>query len=71
MLLYLVDALDLGEQDELRAHLESECPRCAVYLAEAEATIAHLAMAITPVQPRPEIRQRLMQRVKSQSGPMR
>ncbi len=71
MLLYLVDALDPTERDELRAHLESGCPTCASYLAEAEATTAHLAMALDPVQPRPEVRHRLMRRVKSQSGTMR
>lgn len=67
MLLYLADALDPAERDELRAHLQSGCPTCAGYLAEAEATTAHLAITLDPVQPRPEVRQRLMQRVKNQS----
>jgi hypothetical protein len=63
VLLRAGDALDPVEQAELDAHLASGCPRCAGALAEAEAVLAHLGLALTPVAPPPAARERLLARV--------
>lgn len=62
---YAAGALDAAEREALRAHLASGCPRCAVELAETEATVAQLPLALDPVQPSTGARDRLMARVKS------
>ena len=62
LLLYAADALEAAERETLRQHLDSGCPRCAGSLAEAEATLAHLPMAVDPVQAPASVRERLMQR---------
>jgi anti-sigma-K factor RskA len=65
MLVYAADAdaLDAAERDALLAHLASGCPRCAGALAEAEATVAQLPLALDRVRPPKPARDRLMQRV--------
>jgi anti-sigma-K factor RskA len=63
MLLYAADALDEAERGALRAHLASGCPRCAGALAEAQATVAHLPMALDQHLPPADARDRLMRRV--------
>src|SRR6478609_1141917 len=68
MPLLLVDALEPAEAAALRAHLATGCPRCAAYLAEADATLAYLPYALDPVDPRPEARDRLMERVEQHAA---
>ncbi len=63
MPLLLVDALEPAEAAALRAHLAGGCPRCSSYLAEADATLAHLPFALDPVVPPVAARGRLMERV--------
>jgi hypothetical protein len=65
LLLYALDALDGAERDSLEEHLGSGCPGCAGGLAEARATAAHLAYAATPIAPRPEVKERLLRRMKA------
>ena len=50
-MLYACDQLDPAEREALRAHLATGCPTCAGALAEAEATVAQLALAVVPVPP--------------------
>jgi hypothetical protein len=47
----------------LRTHLTAGCPTCASRLAEAEAVVGQLALALPPVSPSPAVRDRLMKRV--------
>ncbi|HEY7087828.1 MAG TPA: anti-sigma factor [Tepidisphaeraceae bacterium] len=61
--LYAADALDDGEQQELRQHLASGCATCAATLEQAEATIAQIPLALDPVSPPQQARERLMRRV--------
>ena len=68
MPLLLLDGLDPAEAAALRAHLATGCPRCAAYLAEADATLAHLPYALDPVAPRPEARARLMDRIEEHAA---
>lgn len=60
---YLTGALDAAEELELRRHLAGGCPACAGALAEAQATLAALPLALEPVQPSPASKQRLMDRI--------
>lgn len=46
--LYASGALPDDEAAALCAHLASGCPRCAGALAEAQATVAHLALSLPP-----------------------
>jgi anti-sigma-K factor RskA len=63
MPLYVADALDAAERQELRAHLAGGCPACAGALAEAQATFAAMPLALDPVVPSPIAKARLMQRI--------
>lgn len=56
-------ALEPAEQAEIDNHLASGCPRCVGALAEAEAVLAHLGLALAPVAPPAESRDRLLARV--------
>jgi anti-sigma-K factor RskA len=60
---YLLDDLSVEEKEALRAHLQTNCPRCAAALAEAQAVFAQMSLAVTPVEPPPSVREKLMQRV--------
>lgn len=63
LLLYAADALEAGESEELRHHLQSGCPVCAGNLAEAQAEMASLPLGLDPVAPPPHLKSRLMQRI--------
>jgi len=67
--LYVMGALDPDERQELRAHLQSGCPACNGYLAEVEAIVALLPLGLTPVIPRPELKDRLLKRTSSVQEP--
>jgi hypothetical protein len=61
--LYAAGELEPGEADAVRAHLATGCPRCAGTLAEAEAVLASMSLALPPVMPDPVLKQELMARV--------
>ncbi len=63
MLLYLTDGLSAQEAAELRQHLAGGCTVCAGHLAEAEAVLAALPLALDPVLPKAGVKRRLMDRV--------
>ncbi|HSI34140.1 MAG: anti-sigma factor [Phycisphaerae bacterium] len=69
MPLLLVDALDPPDATALRAHLATGCARCAAYLAEADATLAHLPFSLEPVTPRPEAKTALLVRIEAETAP--
>ncbi len=68
ILLYAAEALEPAERDEVRSHLGSGCPRCAGSLAEAEAILAHLPLALEPVAPSRELRARLLERIRPEGS---
>ena len=70
LMLYAADALEPAEREALAAHLATGCPRCAGGLAEAEATIAHLPLALEAVTPSESVRAALMLRVRSGARPV-
>lgn len=70
VLLYAASALSREEAEPVRRHLSSGCPRCAGVLAEAEATLALLAMTLPPATPPEELRRRLLERLKDENRPL-
>jgi len=56
-------AADTVESRTVLEHLSSGCPRCAGRLAEAEAALALLPLAVDPVTPSPDVKRRLMVKV--------
>jgi anti-sigma-K factor RskA len=76
ILLYAAGVLDAAEAAELRRHLAAGCPQCAGYLAEAQATVAHLPLQLEPRQPAPLLKQTILNRARThgtsgESVPMR
>ncbi len=69
LMLYAAGALVAEEDRELEQHLETGCPRCAGALAEAQALLAQLPLALTPVAPPAQVRRRLMAQVSGESAP--
>jgi anti-sigma-K factor RskA len=67
MPLLLVDGLEPAEAAAVRAHLAGGCPRCAAYLAEADAALTHLPYALEPVAPPTTARQKLFARLNHES----
>jgi len=63
LLLYVADALDATEAREMRQHLQSGCPECAGYLAEAQGLMTSVPLALEPITPPPHLKQKLMQRI--------
>jgi anti-sigma-K factor RskA len=63
ILLYAADQLEPAEAEALREHLATDCPICTGALAEAEATLAQVALSIDPIAPSPEAREKLMSRI--------
>ena len=66
-------ALGVLEGDELRgieSHVKS-CGACAQKVAEARGRISLLALSAEPQEPSPEVRQRLMAKVRAEANPAR
>ena len=60
-----LSALDAAEARALNDHL-SECDECRMELAEWEATAAALAVSAKPMEPSPEVRERLLNEVRKE-----
>jgi putative transcriptional regulator len=61
--LYALGAMDAADAAAFEAHLREGCPVCEREVGAFSATAAQLALAAAPRPPRPEVRQRLLQRV--------
>lgn len=68
LLPFVLGTLDEAESVALHSHLASGCPRCAGSLAEAEATLAHLPLALDPVTPSPAAREKLLRAIAVPEG---
>ena len=60
-----LSALDAAEARALNDHL-SECDECRMELQEWEATAAALAVSAKPMEPSPEVRERLLNEVRKE-----
>lgn len=69
VLLYAAGALSEREAEDVRAHLAAGCPGCAGKLAEAQATLALLALSLPPEAAPQEVRQRLLLAIGSSRAP--
>jgi hypothetical protein len=65
--LYAAGELDAGESAELRAHLDLGCARCLGALAEANASLASLALALDPLEPPAGAHERLRARIAAET----
>ena len=64
VLLYVSGVLDGPEGSEVERYLAEGGPRAAGELAEAEATLAHLALSLDPLEPPERVKRALLERVK-------
>lgn len=60
---YLLGALDAGEQEEVKQHVRQGCTYCADELREAAETLYWLLQNVPPVRPSPVMKTRLLQRL--------
>jgi hypothetical protein len=67
LLLYVANALDAAEREEMRAHLAGGCPICAANLLEAQTAWSAIPAALDPLQPPIAMKQRLMDRITAES----
>lgn len=64
-------SLDAGQRQRLDEHRRAGCPRCGSLLAQLSSTAAELAYAADPVAPRPEVKARVLARVRSEAAAAR
>src|SRR5262245_8682715 len=65
--LHAIDLLDPAEESAVREHLDGGCPRCSAELAAAREVAGHLPFALTPEEPSPMVRARLLAAVRRES----
>jgi hypothetical protein len=62
--LYTMGALDGEELTQFETHLATGCLACTTLLSELSAVVTTLAWAAPAVSPRPELREKLLARVR-------
>lgn len=62
ILLYAAGSLEPAEAGELRAHLAAGCPRCIGSLAEAEAALSMVALALPAAEPPSDLKHKVLRR---------
>lgn len=60
---HALSALDAADERALSEHLE-ECPECRRELADWEATAASLALSAKPMEPSPQLREKLLTQIR-------
>lgn len=70
LVLHSLDALDVSEARSLEDHLNT-CPECRAELIQLRDAAGLLAHAATPAEPRPEVRQRILDRIAAERQPAR
>ena len=65
---HALSALDAGDERALHEHL-AECAECRRDLAEWEATAASLALSAKPMEPSPEVRDKILNKIRSEKSP--
>jgi anti-sigma-K factor RskA len=67
--LYAIGTLEGEERAQFEAHLATGCPACTTMLAELSAVVTTLAWAAPAVSPRPELREKLLARIRTEQAP--
>jgi hypothetical protein len=67
--LYATGALDGEELTQFETHLATGCLACTTLLSELSAVVTTLAWAAPAVSPRPELREKLLARVRLEQAP--
>src|ERR1051325_8381796 len=62
---HALSTLDAADERALNEHLEA-CAECRRDLAEWEAVAASLALTAAPVEPSPQVRERIIERVRTE-----
>ena len=65
--MHALSALDTGDERALNEHL-SQCAECRRDLAEWEATAASLALSAKPMEPSPQVRERILAEIGSKKS---
>jgi len=68
--LYAMGTLDGEERTQFETHLATGCLACTTMLSELSEVVATLAWAAPAVSPRPELREKLLARVRTEQAPM-
>src|SRR5450432_2178081 len=63
--MHALSTLDAADQRELQEHLET-CAVCRLELTHWQSTAAALAYVATPVEPSAQLRERILERVRSE-----
>ena len=63
---HALSALDAADERALAKHL-AECEECRRELADWEATAASLALSAKPMEPSPQVREKLLTQVRSEN----
>jgi anti-sigma-K factor RskA len=66
--LYAMEALDEEERTQFEVHLATGCEACTTMLSELSTVVAALAWAAPAVSPRPELREKLLTRVRTEQA---
>jgi len=69
LLLLALDALESPERERVQAHLAAGCPGCLGALAEAQAMVAMIPLALDPVEPPVSLKARLLERAERDERP--
>jgi anti-sigma-K factor RskA len=64
---HALSALDAADERALTEHL-AECAECRRELADWEATAASLALSAKPMEPSPQVREKLLQQIRSEKS---
>jgi anti-sigma-K factor RskA len=67
--LYAMAVLDGEERAQFEAHLAAGCLACTTMLSELSGVVTALAWATPAIPPRPELRERLLARVRAEQAP--
>ena len=65
---YAAAALEEAERSAVESHLDAGCSRCQEALVEAQALLADVSLSLDPVEPPPQLRERLLSRVRAETA---
>ena len=67
--LYVLGALPPEESRAFELRLKGGCPYCGAQAGTFASVVEHLSLSVNPAEPRPDLRQRLLERVQPRGKP--